>query len=288
MDSKVAGKLRREQCLGIIDTHDRIIGTRALLQQVLDHLVFDPDIPDQDLQKNLRPIERLSRAGSDRLTPIIRSLKFQDWFASPASNILFVNCAFHGSAEESPSSFLCAHLVSSVGTESKLIGGLSFFCKEHSQSTDPFYSAAGLLKSFLGQVLLRFPELDYSYLRNRSARKGIGIGVLYGAIENLLMQLSPEVVLIFAIKGVNIYKEQSSAYDEVEEALDFLIGMSQRSVGCAFKILISCSWNSHKLHKLAPDQESMILWIPSKVVSQPRLTSTTWNSFFEKNFHSLR
>jgi hypothetical protein len=112
-----------------------------------------------------------------------------------------VNCALRGPVEESPSNFLRAHLINSVGTGSNFRGGLSFFGKEHSKPTDLNYGAVGLLRGFLGQLLQRFPGLDCSYLTRQFGKKRVGIVVLCGAIEGLLTQLPPEVVLFMSLRA---------------------------------------------------------------------------------------
>jgi len=144
------------------------------------------------------------------------------------------------------------------------------------------------MRTLLGQLLLKFPNLNYEYLIKHRDKNEISIGFLYGALENLLIQLPPEVVLFCAIEGVKIYEDQASVCEEVEEVIEFLICASQRSVRCAFKLILACPWNSHKFYKLAPDQDKDVLWIPSQVPRQPRLTSTVWNMLMKTNFQFLR
>ena len=268
--------------------HVLSIGKSAALVQFLERFGFDSSVFDRDLCANLKSLETLSRVASDRLAIILRSPQFQDWMASAVSEVLFINCASQGSVQDNPATFLCAHFVHAVQTSFVRSGALSFFCKEHSKETDPNYGASGILKSLLGQLLLRFPNLDYSHLKNRAWKKVFDVDSLYGAIESLLAQLAPQVVLFCAIDGINLYEEHESVYDEVEEVTEFLVDLSQRPGGCAFKLIMTCSWNSRRLYKLMPNQDQNVLWIPSNVPAQVRLTSTSWRTFLETNFHFLR
>ena len=263
-------------------------GKKDALVQFLEKFDFNSAVFDHDLGANLKSLESLSRVASDRLAVILRSPKFQDWMASPSSEVLFINCALQGSVQDNPATFLCAHVVHAVRTSFTHCGALGFFCKEHSNHTDPNYGAAGLLRNLLGQLLLRFPDLDYSYLKKRAWKKVFDTDSLYDAIESLLAQLTPEVVLFCAIDGINLYEERESVYNEVEEAIEFLVDLSKRPDGCAFKLIMTCSWNSRKFYKLMPNQDHNVLWIPPKVPSQVRLTSTSWRAFLETNFHFLR
>lgn len=278
----------RTNCCLIATDNVISIGKKAALVQFLEKFGFNSTVFDRDLWANLKSLESLSKLASDRLAVILRSPKFQDWMASPVSEVLFINCASHGSVQDNSAAFLCAHFVHAVQTSFAKSGALSFFCKEHSKDTDPYYGAAGLLKSLLGQLLLRFPDLDYSHMKKRAWKKVIDVDSLYDATESLLSQLAPEVVLFCAIDGINLYEEHESVYDEVEELIEFLVDLSQRPDGCAFKLIMTCSWNSHKLYKLMPSQDQNVLWIPSNVTSQVRLTSTSWRTFLETNFHFLR
>jgi hypothetical protein len=265
-----------------------VIAKRPALGQVLEKFDFDSSVFDRDLGANLKSLETLSGVASDRLAVILRSPKFQDWIASPTSEVLFVNCASQGSVQDNPATFLCAHFVHAVRTSFTRRGALGFFCKEHWKDTDPNYGATGLLRSILGQLLLRFPDLDYSHLKKRAWKKVFDVDSLYDAIESLLAQLTPEVILFCAIDGINLYEERESVCNEVEEAIEFLVDLSKRPDGCAFKLIMTCSWNSRKFHKLMPNQDQNVLWIPSKVPPQVRLTSTSWRAFLETNFHFLR
>ena len=263
-------------------------GKRAALAQVLENFDFNSAVFDRDLAANLKSLESLSKVASDRLAAIIRSPKFQDWMASPGSEVLFINCVSQGSVQDNPATFLCAHFVHAVRTNFTHCDALGFFCKEHWKDTDPNYGAAGLLRNLLGQLLLRFPDLDCSRLKKRAWKKLFDVDSLYVAIESLLAQLTPEVVLFCAIDGIILYEERESAYKEVEEAIEFLVDLSKRPDVCAFKLIMTCSWNSRKFYKLMPNQDQNVLWIPSKVPAQARLTSTSWKAFLETNFHFLR
>jgi hypothetical protein len=265
-----------------------LVASQTELQKIFDQIDFNPAVSERDLQNHLKSFESLGNSASNRLATMIRSSQFLDWIASPGSNVLFVNFTLQASNQDTVSAFLCANLIDAVGKESELTGVLSVFCRDHSSSSDPAYGPKGLLQSLLGQLLQQFPSLDHSYLRIRKRRNAVSMDILFDAIECMLGLLPQECVLFCIIEGITVYEERPSAYDDIEEVMQFLIDMSQRSGGCALKLLFTCPWNSHMLYKLVPDQDRSVLWIRTDVGAQTHLTSTAWNSLMDANFSFLR
>jgi len=249
----------------------------------------EPQISEKDLKTNRRSIEALPRLTQDQVAAIIKSPQFQNWMASPTSEILFVNCNSQNSAQTGPSGFLCSKLVDSIDRESLNVVSLTFFCREHVRSDDPYHGATGMLENLIGQLVYKLPDLNFLGLTRRQKEEINLTDFLCGVLESLILELPANFIVFCVIEGINVNEEIESSYKDFKEAVETLVNIATRSRfgGCAFKLILLCPWNSHKLYKLMPDQERTVFWIPAKVSSQGGLTTAKWNSFLRINFQFL-
>jgi len=260
------------------------------MAEVLSFLSFNPSDAYKHLDNGVRSIESLPRSTQDRVAAIIQAPQFQNWIASPASEALFINYNSQASASESPSFYLYSKLHDSVhqGPGSSLM--LSFFCRSHIEPGDLYFGAAGMVRSLIGQLLDKVPQLPFQDLVPRDPAKAKSVSFLCGLLEDLILRLPPDAVVFCAIDSINIHEENNSTYEEFEEVVETLVQIRERtaSAGCAFKLIIACSWNSHRLYKLIPDQKREVMWLPVKVPHQGGLTTARWKAIMEKNLRLLR
>lgn len=261
------------------------LGTDKDFDQSMTRLQFDPKIGRREKTGPLS-IEALWRTSQDQVATIIQTRQFQNWMASLDSQVLFVNCPSQAPAHKTPSAFVCHQLVQAIDQQRNHIAALAFSCRKHSNQADPEYGVVGLLRSLIGQLLASFSELEVKFQR-RNRLQTSELEILYEKFESLFLELAPEVVLFCAIDSINIHEQNKALRDEFEELVEFLLDMSQLPRSCTLKLIMICSWNSHSLYKLMPDQKDTVLWIPCSPPSQGGLTATKWGVFLQRNFQFL-
>jgi hypothetical protein len=233
----------------------------------------------------LKAVESLPSATQIQLMTMIQSPRLQDWMSAPTSSILFINCSGRLSTQDSPTAFFCAKLAESIVQVSTKTIALSFLCGEHAEKSDFNYGASRMLRSLIGQLLVKSPDFyvrDYFRdLLNRCRKDSSDLRLLCGILESLILRLPSEYVVLCALDAINIHEENDSECDEIEDVMHVLVNISERATnsGRIFKLIMTCAWNSHVLYKSMPDLEKNVVWISSSPSSRTRLTTALWNNF---------
>jgi hypothetical protein len=154
---------------------------------------------------------------------------------------------------------------------------------------DPYYGAAGIVQSLISQLLRRVPQLqaqDFVQRLKLHSKATMSTSFLCGLLDKLILCLPADTLVFCGIDAINIHEGHCySVYQEFEEVVESLVQLRERTLinGCMFKLIFTCSWNSHKFYKLVPDQKQDVAWIPTRVSQQGGLTSSKWKSVLEKN-----
>ncbi|KAJ9149747.1 hypothetical protein NKR23_g4164 [Pleurostoma richardsiae] len=242
---------------------------------------------ERDLSLNSKPIEAVPRATQDRTVFAVLSPQFQSWMASPLSEFIFMNFNTPSAPSPNPSAYLCACLVSAVRQAPAAVVSLSFFCREHKSVGDAYYGATGMMRSLIAQLMAQRPNLRNPYSNSEEESSVTDLCITF---ETLLLQLRPQDLAFCVVDCINCYEDNERLCPEFEETLETLLNLQSRTRvgGCAFKLLLACPWNSHRMVRLVPEQERAVVWLPAKVPSQGGLTGTKWKALMEKNFSFLR
>lgn len=236
------------------------------LKDVASALQPSPDVSHQDLKQYLRQGTSLSLQDQDRVKWVIEGSKLQQWLNSPKSRTLLING--NGDANEtfSPTTFLTAQLLESLGNLKTIIP-LYFFCSLHTKS-DPNVKndAASLMRSFFLQLLFRKHiswNLDF-FLKMRdieSIRAG-DLDLLRTKLHKLTEQLPSPTFLSWMIDGIN-YDEHSERRQGFLKVIDQLLAVMKAHEKLIIKLLLTSNVKDRYVKNFITEDE--ILTVPANI-----------------------
>jgi len=213
----------------------------------------------------MRTRELLPTDDRERVEPLVRSRKFQDWVVAPASRELLVHGDLKGTQYVSALSFFCSTLIQSLKEMNRFLPVI-FFCGRHIDDNDVHAGARGMIKSLIAQ-LLRQRSFDTSLLDrevNISLVKEGDIKQLSALFGWLARQLAEDVTLFCFIDGIKYY-ERDQYSDDMGEVLRSLLDLTEdRNMHNTFKILVT-SPSETKIVRQAFDNECIL-----SMAGQPR------------------
>ncbi|KAK4545906.1 hypothetical protein LTR36_002470 [Oleoguttula mirabilis] len=209
----------------------------------------------RDLEENLEAIS----TSADRVHYLVAEPQLMNWLIEPSNAVLLVNGNCAASERNTSTSFIAAKLVETIaiasagrsGTQYGSIG-LYFFCAEHFRShADRLAGPAGLLRSFIGELLSSSASFKLRQTRKTVLTIDLSDMVqLWAMFETLVAQLPTTVVLFCILDSITEY-EMSDRRPETEYLVGSLIALSRRNAragGCVVKVLLTCPLTSRSLH----------------------------------------
>ena len=207
----------------------------------------------------------LSLTDQDRVQWIMQSPKLREWLIfSPKSRTLLING--DGDANEifSPTTFLSAKLLESLGHMEPIITQ-HFFCSLHTTSRkDVMADATGLIKSFVCQLLLRDVSWDLSSLSPTDLGniQHNGVDTICALFRTLIQQLPDTTFLFWIIDGINYY-ERSERRRDFLKVIHELLGIIKDCNGVVIKLLLTCHSRSSYVRDALGKED--ILTVPPNV-----------------------
>lgn len=188
----------------------------------------------------------LSLTDQDRVEWMMQTPKLREWLNSPKSRTLLVNGDGEANDMFPPTTFLSAKLLESLGHIEPIITH-HFFCSLHTTSggKDTMADAAGLIKSFISQLLLRDISWDLSHLSTTDL-EGIqrnDIDTICSLFRNLTQQIPTVTFLFWMIDGINYY-ERSERRRDFLKVVHELLGVIKDCDGLVIKLLLTCPGKS--------------------------------------------
>lgn len=187
----------------------------------------------------------LSLTDQDRVEWMMQSPKLREWLNYPESRTLLVNGDGDANEMFGPTTFLSAKLLESLGHIEPIISQF-FFCSLHTTSRkDVMADAAGLLKSFVYQLLLRDVPWDLSFLSTADVGKIQlnDIETICALFRNLIQQLPDTTFLFWMIDGVNYYERSERRRDFLNVTRE-LLRVIKDCDRVVIKLLLTCPGKS--------------------------------------------
>ena len=252
------------------------------VNQVLESLSYESDVPSRDVQNCLRLAGTLSIDDQNRAVALMRSPKLRSWLTSISSATLLLN-GNSKPVRRSPVSFVCAKLADSLRTDGPLIE-LHFFCGEHvNESQDSDAHPPGMMNSLLAQLLEQF-EFDLADVRNLGEVKNDDVAGLCKVFRKLVMQL-PSQSILFCIIDAVFYYEDADRCEELFTAIKALHRLAAKDLDCIFKLLLTSPRRSRHVCKLFGKHE--IFDLPSYCPNQGGFTALQWGTNMGRDVEEL-
>ncbi|PYI05457.1 hypothetical protein BO78DRAFT_419668 [Aspergillus sclerotiicarbonarius CBS 121057] len=188
--------------------------------------------------------ERLVPRLQARVATLIRDPTFGAWFRGLSSRTLVISGMDSSMLQHtvSPLSYACATLTRSIAGIQNCYP-LSFFCRLHSEQSDPLYGPRGVIRSLIAQLVLHLDIEDLPFLamqdlevvttRNLSSLCRLFMG---------LLQLQQNAMIVCMIDGINFF-DRDTCRAELHELMQFLnqavLGTQARQDGLIFKVLVT-------------------------------------------------
>ena len=253
------------------------------VNQVLESLSYESDVPSRDVQSCLRLAGTFSIDDQNRSVALMTSPKLRSWLTSPSSAALLLN----GNSKvvrRSPVSFVSAKLADSLRTKGPLIG-LRFFCGEHvNESRDPDASPPGMMNSLMAQLLEQYNGFDLTDIRNLKKVKNDNVESLCKVFAKLVSQLPEQTILLCIIDAISYY-EDSGRRQEILAAVGALLRLAAKDLNCVFKLLLTNPGRCRHVCELFDKQE--ILDLPSYCPHQGGFTALQWDTRMGRDVEEL-
>lgn len=235
---------------------DRI--SLAFPQEVLRFLEFSPEPVFGELRTCFREGQASNIAAKDRVNMVLKSPEFVEWLAKATSSTLLIN----GNSDStfiSPMSHLCAFLGEALNSDERRIPNGVYFCGLRGR--DRSCSASDLIKSLIGQLMLRF-EFDFSFLKGKKAKELNKPKQLCRLLRKLLQKLPVDTVLFWIVDGVSWF-EGEMRVEETRTVFRKLIQMTKGCEDVVVKLLITSPGRSREVESMC--EEEMVLNVPTFV-----------------------
>ena len=193
---------------------------------------------------------------------LLRNKKFQAWLHSEETGRLLVNQNQTSSESNSSMSFACTTLIEALNkTQEATI--ISFFSSLHAKGETSVEGPAGLLRSFISQLLpLQSYSLDFVDDGDLENLRRHDIGALCNLFAMLVQQLAEETVLFCIIDGISTF-EKSRYGDSVAVFLAMISQLTETlavSLGSPIlKILVTTSKSSKGLKSCYKSQDTIVV-----------------------------
>ena len=212
----------------------------------------------------------------DRLKWMVEAREVQDWLSFPKSQILLINGNGESNDMYAPTTVLSAKLLERLGRIEPIIS-LSFFCSLHmDSSTFSTDNAAGLLKSFVRQLLQRDIPWDLTFISSRHDLWRIqmdDLSTIRKLLQGLMVQLPNQTFLFLMIDGINYY-ERSARRRDFLKAMDVLLGIIKDDNRMIIKLLLTCHGTSFFVKNLL--DKDRILHVPATIDGDHQGWSEEW------------
>ena len=243
-------------------------------------------MPAHDLQLCLEKGRLLNLEDQDRVKWIMRSGQFREWLNCPTSKTILINGNGSGNETFSPTTFLSAKLLETLGNVKPIIT-FSFFCSLHAMSKDTMKDdPVGMIKSFIAQLIVRDVDWDLTFLTQEELN-GIGandFSSICNTLRRLLQQLPSMTLLFWTIDGVTFYERGAWRADFLKAISELLKIMA----GCrkvVIKLLLTCHGRSFFVKEYVDDKD--ILSVPSAINGTFQgWNDEVWESSIEKNLEN--
>lgn len=234
------------------------------LTSLVSVLGLSSDVPKQDLKRCLSMGTSLSLTDQDRVEWMMRSPKLREWLNFPKSQTLLLNGDGDANEMFSPTTFLSAKLLESLGHIEPIISQY-FFCSLHTTSRkDTMANATGLIKSFVCQLLQRDISWNLSFLSTTDLGKvqQNDLETICALFRRLTQQLPDTTFLFWMIDGINYY-ERSERRRDFLKVIHELLAVIKVCNGVVIKLLLTCPGRSLYVKDALGKED--ILTVPSTV-----------------------
>ncbi len=222
-----------------------LIGKTVVSKQALLSILHTSDMPADDLRICLENGGLLYLEDQDRVKWIMQSDQFREWLNYPMSKTILINGNGTGNETFSPTTFLSAKLLETLGNIRPIIS-LHFFCSLHATSKGSMKEdPVGMIKSFIAQLVGQNVSWDLAFLTQVELNR-IGandFSSLCNTLRRLLQQLPSMTLLFWAIDGVTFY-EGGEWRTDLLKAISELLNIMADCKKVVIKLLLTCDGRS--------------------------------------------
>ena len=240
------------------------MGAAVVDKQSLLSILDASETPADDLQRCLDHGRLLKLEDQDRVKWMMRSRQFHEWLNHPMSKTLLINGNSSGNETFSPTTFLSAKLLETLGNLEPIIT-CSYFCSLHATSNSKRNDGPiELIKTFISQLLVRDVPWDLTILTQEELN-GIednDLGTLCDTLSRLTQQLPTTTLLFWTIDGITFY-ERGQWRPDFLEAIDELLNIMASCTNVIIKLLLTCHGRSAFVKDYVKGGD--ILLVPSTV-----------------------
>ena len=223
-------------------TSNTVIDKQALLS-----ILHTSDTPTDDLQRCLDNGRLLSFEDQDRVKWIMRSDRFHQWLNHAKSKSILINGNSAGAKIFSPTTFLSAKLLETLGNIEQIVT-CKYFCSLHATSVDKSKEGPiGLIKSFIAQLLVRENQTwDLTFLTREDLieiENDNDLSTLANTLSRLIQQLPNMTLVFWTIDGATFY-ERGDWRPAFLEAIEVLLDIMAACGHVVIKLLLTCHGRS--------------------------------------------
>jgi hypothetical protein len=221
----------------------------------------------------------------------MQSEEFQSFLGTVGPSILLIN----GQASEvgdlrTSLSFICAKLANALRDARKAkhedrpkaanIICLSYFCGEHtSWRSDVMATPAGILNSFIAQLLSQHKHFSFNKLKHLDTLDYDSTDSLYTIFSKLVRQLPDDTVVFCILERLSEY-DDAERRDDADRLLEGLIKLTEkrgsRGKQCIFKLLVTSPIELRlDATRMLHDDEK--LYLPETLDKQGGFTALQWD-----------
>ena len=200
------------------------------------------------------------------------------------SAAFFVNANSSAFAPDSPTSYFCAKLASTISSRGSAISSgcatfpLFFFCSRHTYQTDVDAGPTGMLRNLIAQLLNLYPSFSLETMAEIERIDLNDTNELCRTLESLVDELPTDTTIFCIIDGVSAFESRATYEKDFCIAVETLVGLAHgvNERAATIKVLFASTSRSRLLQQHLDSAEMLIL--PETVPSAGSLTQSIWSN----------